>query len=237
MSHGSHTSNGSLSEISVRAAPASLAFLIWSLSALAFGYAFFQRVAPSVMVPDLMAEFAVSGAVLGQLSALYFYPYALLQPPLGAILDRFGARLTLTVAVGLAAAGTLLFASAATLWLAYLGRFLIGAGVASGWLGTLAVIVQNFPARRFALLAGGTQAFGMAGATMGQVPLSLVVEAQGWRAAMGSLALFGVLMADEVPGRRPRYEALDPHRLPSAADRRRLFWDTPCRVFGFPSTT
>lgn len=26
-------------------------------------------------------------------------------------------------------------------------------------------------------------------------------------------------------------------RLPSAADRRRLFWDTPCSMFGFPSTT
>ena len=62
--------------------------MIWSLSALAFGYAFFQRVAPSVMVNDLMAEFAVSGAVLGQLSALYFYPYAAMQLPIGALLDR-----------------------------------------------------------------------------------------------------------------------------------------------------
>ena len=58
------------------------AALIWSLAALSFGYAFFHRVAPSVMVTDLMTEFAIGGAMLGVLSALYFYPYVLLQIPL-----------------------------------------------------------------------------------------------------------------------------------------------------------
>ena len=72
------------------------AWFIWSLSALAFGYAFFQRVAPSVMVPDLMAEFSIGAAVTGYLSALYFYPYVALQFPLGALLDRFGVRRLLT---------------------------------------------------------------------------------------------------------------------------------------------
>jgi sugar phosphate permease len=87
-------------------APIARATLIWSLSALAFGYAFFQRVAPSVMVNDLMAEFAVSGAVLGQLSALYFYPYAAMQLPIGALLDRYGARLMLSIALLAAGAGS-----------------------------------------------------------------------------------------------------------------------------------
>jgi predicted TIM-barrel fold metal-dependent hydrolase len=31
--------------------------------------------------------------------------------------------------------------------------------------------------------------------------------------------------------------ALVDQRLPSAADRHRLFWDTPCRVFGFNSSS
>jgi MFS family permease len=78
--------------------------------------------------------------------------------------------------------------------LAYLGRLLIGAGAASSWIGALAVIAQNFPHQRFAVLAGGTQAFGMLGATMGQGPLSLVVDAHGWRAAMWSLAIIGVVL-------------------------------------------
>jgi len=48
------------------------------------------------MVSDLMADFAVSGAVLGTLSALYFYPYVLLQLPLGAMLETFGTRILLS---------------------------------------------------------------------------------------------------------------------------------------------
>ena len=41
------------------------AWLVWALAAISFGYAFFHRVAPSVMVSDLMAEFAIGGAMLG----------------------------------------------------------------------------------------------------------------------------------------------------------------------------
>ena len=41
------------------------AWFVWSLAAIAFGYAFFHRVTPSVMVSDLMTEFAIGGAMLG----------------------------------------------------------------------------------------------------------------------------------------------------------------------------
>ena len=44
----------------------------WLLCALFFLYAFVQRVAPSVMVDDLMRDFAVGGALLGNLSAYYY---------------------------------------------------------------------------------------------------------------------------------------------------------------------
>ena len=39
------------------------------------------RVAPSVMVEELMRDFAVGAGVLGHLSAAYFYGYAGMQIP------------------------------------------------------------------------------------------------------------------------------------------------------------
>ena len=81
------------------------AWLVWALAAISFGYAFFHRVAPSVMVSDLMVEFTIGGAMLGTLSALYFYPYVLLQIPLGTLLETVGTRLLLSCALSLAAAG------------------------------------------------------------------------------------------------------------------------------------
>jgi hypothetical protein len=54
-----------------------------------FAYAFVQRVAPSVIVNELMSEFDVGAAVLGNLAAFYFYAYVPLQMPVGMLMDRF----------------------------------------------------------------------------------------------------------------------------------------------------
>jgi MFS family permease len=136
------------------------------------------------MVSDLMETFAVGAAVLGQLSALYFYPYALLQIPIGILLDRFGARLLLSGAMAAAALGTVAFGLAHSLELAYAGRFLIGAGSAVGFIGSLALASQWFPPRRFATLAGLAMLIGMTGGFAGQAPLAALINLFGWRATM-----------------------------------------------------
>ena len=136
------------------------------------------------MVDELMETFSVGAAVLGQLSAFYFYPYVLLQIPIGVLLDRFGARVLLSGAMGLAAAGTIAFGLAQSLELAYAGRFLIGAGSAVGFIGSMALASQWFPVHRFALLAGLAMLIGMVGGFAGQGPLAALIDAFGWRATM-----------------------------------------------------
>ena len=80
-------------------------------AALFFFYAWVLRVAPSVMVEELMRDFAVGAAVLGNLSAAYFYGYAGMQIPVGVLLDRFGPRRLVAVAALLCAGGCVLFAT------------------------------------------------------------------------------------------------------------------------------
>ena len=150
-----------------------LAAVAFVVGAAFFAYAFVLRVAPSVMVDDLMATFAVGGAVLGNLSAFYFYAYSGLQIPVGIALDRVGPRRLMTVAAAVVGIGTLLFAYAETIGIAYVGRALIGVGCAFSWAGTLAIVNRWFP-ERFALLAGVSQAIAMGGAMLGQGPLALV---------------------------------------------------------------
>lgn len=178
--------------------PGALAWAAWSLSSLFFFYALVWRVAPSVMVDALMRDFAVGGAILGNLSAFYFYAYAGLQIPIGVMLDRLGPRRLMSGGAALAGLGGILFAMADSLALAYLGRLLIGAGAAFSWVGALTVIVQWFPARRFAALAGGTQAFGMTGAIFGQAPMGYAVAAWGWRPGMLWVGLAGVALARAI---------------------------------------
>ena len=174
----------------------SRAWLIWSLGALSFSYAFFQRVAPSVIVGELMRDFAVGAAVLGNLSAIYLYAYASLQIPIGLALDRWGARRMLSGAAILAACGSGLFATAESLTLAYSGRLLVGIGCAVSFVGALKLATHWFPPKRFAFVSGMTMLVAMMGAIAGQAPLAALVDTVGWRAAMfgaaGGAALLGM---------------------------------------------
>jgi len=178
---------------SARLEPRALA--MWALAASTFLYAFLQRVSPSVMVVELMRDFGVGAAVLGHLSAFYLYAYAGLQIPLGILFDRFGVRRLMAGSLLVAAVGTVLFALAPSIELAYLGRLLIGAGVASSFVGALTVTALWLPAARFALFAGIVQALGMLGAIFGQAPLAALVAALDWRGALAVLAALGAAMA------------------------------------------
>lgn len=168
-----------------------LPLLGWLVGSLFFFYAWILRVSPSVMVEELMRDFAVGGAIVGNLSALYFYGYAGMQIPVGLLLDRFGPRRLMTVAAGVVAVACLMFAWSDGLVGASMARFLIGAGCAFSLVGAMAVAGQWFPRERFALLAGLAMMFGMAGGVFGQAPLRVAVDATDWRTTMATVAVFG----------------------------------------------
>ena len=168
--------------------------LAFFLASLFFGYAFALRVSPSIMVDELMRDYSVGAAVLGNLSAFYFYAYAGLQIPVGLMLDRLGPRRLTSVACAAVGLGCLVFATSESISLGYMGRLLIGAGCAFSWAGTLAIVNQWFPTR-FAVLAGVSQMIAMGGAVLGQAPLSIAVESVGWRSSMLGLAAVGVVLA------------------------------------------
>jgi MFS family permease len=131
-----------------------LPLLGWLTGALFFFYAWVLRVAPSVMVEELMRDFSAGAAVLGNLSAAYFYGYAGMQVPVGVLLDRFGPRRLIATSTLLCSGGCVLFATADTLAAATAGRLLIGAASAFSLVGAMAVAGQWFSADRFAMLSG-----------------------------------------------------------------------------------
>jgi MFS family permease len=179
----------------VDGSPGLLPLLGWFTGASFFFYAWVMRVAPSVMVEELMRDFAVGAAVLGNLSAAYFYGYAGMQIPVGLLLDRFGPRRLITVSALVCAGGCVLFATGGSLAAVTAGRFLIGASAAFSLVGAMAVAGQWFPPNRFAILSGGAMAMGMAGGVFGQAPLRLAVEATDWRTTNLWLAAGGVALA------------------------------------------
>ncbi|MCQ5374250.1 MAG: MFS transporter, partial [Candidatus Methanomethylicia archaeon] len=67
-----------------------------SLSSLYF-FSIVHRVGVAVIAFDIMAEFNTDASLLGLMSSMYFFPYALAQIPVGLLLDRIGIRRTVTI--------------------------------------------------------------------------------------------------------------------------------------------
>jgi sugar phosphate permease len=171
-----------------------LAWPVWSIGAFFYLAVFFLRAAPAVMTAELMRDFHIGAASLGNLSAYYFYFYVAMQFPVGALTSSWGARRLLVWGALLAAAGQFLFGATDHIAIACAGRALIGGSTAVGWLVILRLAAHWFPSRRFGLVSGLGLLFGNLGALFAQVPLRLAVETFGWRTtAMASAGLILVI--------------------------------------------
>jgi MFS family permease len=169
-------------------------WIVWGLGAAFFLFEYVVRVSPSVMAPWLMDDFHTNALGVGTLAVLFYYPYIGMQLPVGALVDRFGSHKLLVFTTFLCALGCVLFAKAPNLYVAGMARVFLGFGAAFAFVGTLKLVTVWFPIRRFALLAGYTQALGMLGAAVGEAPMSFMVREMGWQyATLVCAAVFAVL--------------------------------------------
>jgi sugar phosphate permease len=175
--------------------PVWLGCLMWGLVATLYLLGFFQRMAPAVMVEELMRDFSINGVVMGNLSAAYFYSYAAMQIPSGLLVDKIGPRRLSSHACFIFAIGVLIFAWGPTLWFAYVGRFLIGASVAVAFVTCMKLAGHWFPTNKFAMVTGVSLLFGNIGGIMAGVPLSEAVAEVGWRTAMAASGIITLLTA------------------------------------------
>ena len=157
------------------------AWVVWGLAAAFFFAEYFARVAPGVMAPELMRAFKVRAFSLGELSAFFYYAYVGMQLPVGALIDRYGPRILLSLMAGLCGLSCLLFAYSNVLIVAELSRFFMGIGAAFAFVGALKLARNWFPSSQFGMLAGATQALGMFGAAVGEGPVSVLVQQLGWQ--------------------------------------------------------
>jgi MFS family permease len=175
--------------------PLRLAFLVWGLGAALYLVGFFQRVAPAVITRELSAEFALTAASLGNLSAVYFYSYVAMQIPTGIVVDRWGPRRVIALGAAIAAAGTFLFAASQSYGLVALGRLLIGASVGVAFVAMLKLSTHWFHPSRFAAVAGLALAAGVIGAVTAGAPLRVAVDAFGWRPVIAAAGVFTAVLA------------------------------------------
>lgn len=175
--------------------PAQLAWSIWGLGAVLYIIGFFQRVAPGVMTTELMDEFSISAAALGNLSAFYFYSYVAMQIPTGLLADSWGPRRLLAAGALVAGIGSLSFALADGMFWACAGRLLIGGSVAVAFVAMMKLSSHWMAPRHFALASGLALFLGILGAVFAGTPLRMLVASFGWRPVMLIASVFPFVVA------------------------------------------
>lgn len=168
-----------------------LAFVV---TALFFLYEFVSRIAPSLASDAIAHDFNLSHAEFGTLASLFFWVYAPMQLVVGLMLDRFQVRRLVLPAIAICASGVLVFAWAPNVMLAGVGRLAAGLGASFGFVGALYVVNHWFAPTRFALLSGVVNAVGMAGAAVGAIVLTGLIEVVAWRQAFIYIALSGFVI-------------------------------------------
>lgn len=161
--------------------PLGLALAMWGLAALFYLIDFFHRVSPAALAEDLSRDLAPTAASLGTLSSAYFITYALLQVPLGMLVDRFGPRRIIALAALFSSLGALGFAVASSLETGWAGRMLLGASGAVAWTAMLKVGAHWFSPAQFARISGLSLSVGALGAILSGLPLRAAADALGWR--------------------------------------------------------
>ena len=156
-------------------------FIIFSILSTLFVLSMFYRVSNAVIAPNLIDDLGLNAETLGILGGAYFYSFALLQIPMGPLLDRIGPRIIIASFSFLGALGAFLFAFGTSFTAAVLGRILIGVGMSSVLMGSFKVFVLRFSPDRFATLVGILLSIGTLGNILAASPLAYLTSSIGWR--------------------------------------------------------
>ena len=158
----------------------------------------FVRSANAVIAGDLARDVAIGPSELGLMTSLYFLAFAVAQLPLGAALDRFGARIVTPSLMLAAVAGSVLFAVGRDVTALAIGRVLLGLGTAGILMGGLKALASWYRPARFAAVSGALVALGSSGSLVASTPLAWMAQSFGWRSVFAGGAVAIALSAAAV---------------------------------------
>jgi predicted MFS family arabinose efflux permease len=156
-------------------------FWIFFILSCLYIFSMFHRVTNAVIAPNLIQDLKLNPETLGFLGGAFFYAFALMQFPIGPMLDRIGPRWTITCLAFGGALGALIFATAQSFAIALVGRILIGVGMSAVWVGALKVFTMRFPSEKFATWMGILVSIGTLGNILAASPLAYFTSQIGWR--------------------------------------------------------
>ncbi len=163
---------------------------IWILAPvlLAFSLSQFFRSAQALLAESLRVELSTTPEQLGLISGSFHFAFALMQIPVGVMLDRYGPRLTNGVMMIVTVVGVMIFANAHSVVGLMAGQAVIGLGCSAAFMAALVLASRWVAPEKFAATSGLIVAFSLLGVLASATPLAALIEFRGWREAYYGLA-------------------------------------------------
>lgn len=170
-------------------------WFVWGILVIAFVAVFFHRLSMGVVSKELIKELGLTGKMLGSLTSMNYYAYALMQIPVGIMVDTIGVRKICAWGTLLTGVGSILFGLAWNVPLAYFSRFIVGIGTSVIIVSILKVQSLWFAPEDYSTLSGYTSFFGNMGALLATFPLAYLTLQIGWRNSFYIMGAVSIILA------------------------------------------
>lgn len=140
-----------------------------------------DRINLSIAAPAMMEELNLSNAQIGLLGSAFAWFYALSQLPSGWLIDRFGAKKVLTLAIGWWSLATVFMGFAQGFVILIILRALLGMGEAPSLPSTAKIVASWFPKKERGLANATWDAALKMGPALFTTVLIAIVSIWGWR--------------------------------------------------------
>jgi MFS family permease len=175
-----------------------MAWVVLTVGQFAAVVAVLQRSSLGVAATDAFARFGIAAATLATFTVVQLLVYALLQVPVGVLIDRYGSK-RLIIAGSLVMAGAqAMFAIAQSLPLAFAARVLLGLGDALTFISVMRLVPAWFPPHRSGRITMAVGPVNQLGFIISAVVFAAALAAYGWTPSFLLAALVSIFAAGVV---------------------------------------
>ncbi|SFR71648.1 Sugar phosphate permease [Agromyces sp. CF514] len=170
------------------------AWLVWVLATTFVVWLFAIQTGYAVVSPDIQQDAGLTLAQIGLAASIYTWVFALVQFFSGSLLDRFGSRPLLAIAVALVSVGAFLYAGTTDFATLATAQTVLAVGASFGFVGAGYIGGKWFVAARYGLMFGLVQAAASLGSAIGQPVILVLLDALSWQQLLLAFGSFGVLL-------------------------------------------
>ncbi|MCC2031087.1 MFS transporter [Microbacterium allomyrinae] len=170
------------------------AWLVWVLATVFVVWLFAIQTGYAVVSPDIQQTASLTIAQVGLAASIYTWVFALVQFFSGALLDRFGSRPLMAIAVAFVAVGAFLYAGTTTFATLALAQTVLAIGSSFGFVGAGYLGGKWFDAAKYGLMFGLVQTFASLGSAVGQPLILAALAHMTWQDLLVTFGAFGVLL-------------------------------------------